>query len=156
VSQARAQAEQFINEAKNDAERRRVTAQREVDELTRQKDNISAHLAQVRQLLGGQFGVSIPGMEAAQASVSSAEKPAIASQSGGNGNAAIAAPAGSPRPAANAGVASGSGAGNRGNGTPSAAGAATTATPRPAAGSPDAQAASPAPEKKNDEDWWTQ
>ena len=42
----------LLSEAKNDAERRRLTAQREVDELTRQKDNISGHLAQVRQLLG--------------------------------------------------------------------------------------------------------
>ena len=58
VSQAKAQAESLLSEAKTDAERRRLTAQREVDELTRQKDDISSHLAQVRQLLGGHLLVA--------------------------------------------------------------------------------------------------
>ena len=61
VSQAKTQAEQLLAEVKADAERRRAAAQREVDELTRQKDSIASHLAQVRQLLGGQ----LPGMEPA-------------------------------------------------------------------------------------------
>ena len=60
--QAKAQADQLMSETKTEAERRRVAAQREVDELTRQKDNISTHLAQVRQLLGGQLGVQMPAM----------------------------------------------------------------------------------------------
>ena len=60
---------------KSEAERRRVTSQREVDELTRQKDNISSHLAQVRQLLGGQMGLAMP----AEPQVTAAPaKPALA------------------------------------------------------------------------------
>ena len=55
VSQAKAQADQLLAETKADAERRRAAAQRDVDELTRQKDSIATHLAQVRQLLGGQL-----------------------------------------------------------------------------------------------------
>jgi hypothetical protein len=58
-----AQAEQALSGAKTEAERRRITAQLEVDELTRQKDNISSHLAQVRQLLGGQPGIQLPPTE---------------------------------------------------------------------------------------------
>ena len=57
----------------------RAAAQREVDDLTRQKDSIASHLAQVRQLFGGQ----LPGMETAVQA-----KPAIA---------AGAAPPGTPR-----------------------------------------------------------
>ena len=53
VSQAKTQAEQMLAETRADAERRRVASQREVDELTRQKDSIASHLVQVRQLLGG-------------------------------------------------------------------------------------------------------
>ena len=47
VSQAKTQAEQMLAETKADAERRRAAAQREVDELTRQKDSIASHLVQV-------------------------------------------------------------------------------------------------------------
>src|SRR6202044_3768115 len=68
VSQAKSQAEQMLAETKADAERRPAPAQREVDDLTRQKDSIASHLAQVRQLLGGQ----LPGMDAAMAAVSTA------------------------------------------------------------------------------------
>jgi hypothetical protein len=74
AGQAKAQADQLLAETKADAERRRVAAQREVDELTRQKDSIASHLAQVRQLLGGQ----LPGMDAVQAGQT---KPAIAGDS---------------------------------------------------------------------------
>ena len=77
VTAAKTQADQLLAETKADAERHRAAAQREVDELTRQKDSIATHLAQVRQLLGGQ----IPGMDAAP------PKPAIA---------AGAAPSGAP------------------------------------------------------------
>jgi hypothetical protein len=55
ISQAKAQADQLLTEVKADAERRRAAAQRQVDELTRQKDSIASHLAQVCQLLGGQL-----------------------------------------------------------------------------------------------------
>lgn len=50
ISQAKAQADQLLTEVKADAERRRAAAQREVDELTGQKDSIASHLAQVCQL----------------------------------------------------------------------------------------------------------
>src|SRR6202035_4930533 len=72
VSQAKTQADQLLAETKADAERRRAAAQREVDELTRQKDSIASHLAQVRQLLGGQM----PDMGAAMQAMQ--PKPAIA------------------------------------------------------------------------------
>jgi vacuolar-type H+-ATPase subunit E/Vma4 len=73
VTGAKTQADQLLSEVKADAERRRAAAQREVDELTRQKDSIASHLAQVRQLLGGQLPGGVdPAVSAAQA------KPAIA------------------------------------------------------------------------------
>jgi hypothetical protein len=49
----------LLAEVNADAERRRAANDREVSELTRQKDSIASHLAQVRQLL--------PGMNAVQA-----------------------------------------------------------------------------------------
>ena len=67
VTLAKAQAEQMLGEA--DAERRRVASQREVEELTRQKDNISTHPAQVRQLLGDQLGVKATGKAVSGAEV---------------------------------------------------------------------------------------
>jgi hypothetical protein len=70
VGQAKAQAEQLLAEVNADAERRRAATHREVDDLTRQKDSIATHLAQVRQLL--------PGMNAVQAAQ---PKPAIAGDS---------------------------------------------------------------------------
>ena len=102
---SKAQSDQLLSETKAEAERRRVASQREVDELTRQKDNISTHLAQVRQLLGGQLGIQMPPMEPAVAaapvqpaiaeSVPAAAAPAI--RPAGNG----AAPAPRPNGAAN-------------------------------------------------------
>jgi len=91
AGQAKAQADQLLTEVKADAERRHAAAQREVDELTRQKDSIASHLAQVRQLLGGQ----VPSTDAVQAAQ---PKPAIAGDSGladgarGNGSG-VAPPA---------------------------------------------------------------
>ena len=101
MSQAKAQADQLLAETKADAERRRAAAQRDVDELTRQKDSIATHLAQVRQLLGGQL---LPGMDAATMQAPPA-KPAIAAESapaapptqGPVAPAAPAAPASAPR-----------------------------------------------------------
>jgi hypothetical protein len=60
----------LLAEASADAERRRAAANREVDDLTRQRDSIASHLAQVRQLL--------PGMNAVQAAQT---KPAITGDS---------------------------------------------------------------------------
>jgi cell division septum initiation protein DivIVA len=74
AGQAKTQAGQLLAEVNADAERRRAAAQREVDDLTRQKDSIASHLARVRQLLDGQ----LPGMDAVQAAQT---KPAIAGDS---------------------------------------------------------------------------
>jgi vacuolar-type H+-ATPase subunit H len=71
VSGAKAQADQLLTEVKADAERHRAATQREVDELTRQKDSIASHLAQVRQLLGAQ----VPSMDAVQAAHPSLPSP---------------------------------------------------------------------------------
>jgi F0F1-type ATP synthase membrane subunit b/b' len=157
VSQAKAQAEGLLAETKADAERRRAAAQREVDDLTRQKDSIASHLAQVRQLLGGQMA-GMAGMDAAMQAA--APKPAIAAD---------------PAPAGTA-----SGAQRNGN---SGQVAPTTVQPVPPAGGPQATQVSPAPTqvqrtaagssnggaatgtqatkqapngKEDDEDWWTE
>jgi cell division septum initiation protein DivIVA len=66
AGQAKTQAEQLLAEVSADAGRRRAATHREVDDLTRQKDSIASHLAQLRQLL--------PGMNAVQAAQT---KPAI-------------------------------------------------------------------------------
>jgi len=42
-------------DTKSEIDRHRAAAQREVDDLTRQKESISTHLAQISQLLGGQM-----------------------------------------------------------------------------------------------------
>jgi hypothetical protein len=137
-----------MTEARTEAERRRVTAQREVDELTRQKDNIASHLAQVRQLLGGQLG-AVPNVPNMDPSVGAPQaKPAIAESA----PAPKPAPAGNPAPAAAAAPAAARPAGN---------GTATVQAPRPQAGNgaPAPTAAAPAQKaagKENDEDWWTE
>jgi len=63
VAEAKVQAESLMSEARTEVERSRVTAQREIEDLTRQKDNIASHLAQVRQLLGSQMSPIEPGAE---------------------------------------------------------------------------------------------
>src|SRR6185369_16151715 len=55
VVQAKSQAEQLMADTKSEIERHRAGAQREVDELTKQKESISTHLAQISQLLGTQM-----------------------------------------------------------------------------------------------------
>jgi hypothetical protein len=100
VAQAKAQADQLLSETKADADRRRVASQREVDELTRQKDNITTHLAQVRQLLGGQLGIQLPPMDAAMTAPAPV-KPAVESPPP-VASAPVSRPAGNgtaPRPA---------------------------------------------------------
>ena len=121
----------MMSEAKTEAERRRVTSQREVEELTRQKDNISSHLAQVRQLLGGQLGVPMPSMDPAVNAAPA--KPAIAEPApAGNGGAPIGAPAAARQ---------------AGNGAPAAQ------APRPAG---NGVAAKPEGKPEDDENWWTE
>jgi uncharacterized protein (TIGR03435 family) len=51
--------EQLLAEVNADAERRRAATHCEVDDLTRQKDSIASHLAQVRQLLPGMNAVQV-------------------------------------------------------------------------------------------------
>ena len=85
VSQAKTQAKQMLAETKADAERRRAAAQREFEELTRQKDSIAIHLAQVRQLLGGQM----PGMDAAPASGGGASNGTSGQPAPGHGDAVV-------------------------------------------------------------------
>ena len=51
----------MLAEVNADAERRRAASRREVDDLTRQKESIASHLAQVRQLLPGMNAVQAPG-----------------------------------------------------------------------------------------------
>jgi hypothetical protein len=46
------QTDKLISEARAEAEQNRRSAQREVDELTRQRDSITGHLDQLRALLG--------------------------------------------------------------------------------------------------------
>ena len=158
MSQAKAQADQLLAETKADAERRRAAAQRDVDDLTRQKDSIATHLAQVRQLLGGQL---LPGMDAATMQAPPA-KQAIAAESAPAAPAAPAAPTNAPRN------------GNGGSAPPTAvqpaksashqatqvSPAAAAAQQRPAnGGSPaatQANAKQAANGKEDDEDWWTE
>jgi len=50
VSKARVQADQVLADCDTEAERRRAALQRELDELTRQKNEVGAVLAQMRQV----------------------------------------------------------------------------------------------------------
>ena len=121
-----------------------AAARREVDELTRQKDSIASHLAQVRQLLGGQLPGGVdPAMSAAQA------KPAIAA------DPALSAPGAAPRNGA-------------GQAAPTTVQPATQVSAAPT----QVQAQRPAPAnggaatqangkqgpsgKEDEEDWWTE
>jgi hypothetical protein len=53
AAQAKASADQLIADTKTELERHRAAAQREVDELNRQKDAITASLEQLRRLISG-------------------------------------------------------------------------------------------------------
>ena len=57
-------ADKVMSEAKAEAERTRRAAQRQVDELTRQRDSITGHLDQLRHLLGA---MAVPGVPAGPA-----------------------------------------------------------------------------------------
>ncbi|HTQ94303.1 MAG TPA: hypothetical protein VMK84_32905, partial [Streptosporangiaceae bacterium] len=152
-------------ETKADAERRRAAAQREVDELTRQKDSIATHLAQVRQLLGGQ----LPGMDAAVQAP--AAKPAIAAEPAPAAPptqvapAAPAAPAGAPRNGNGGSVAPttvqpAQQSGHAATQVTQVSPAPTAAQQRPANGGAPAPAQAGAKQaangKEDDEDWWTE
>ncbi|HEX4398679.1 MAG TPA: cellulose-binding protein, partial [Trebonia sp.] len=52
LADATAAATRLRTEADADAERRRATAQRDLNELSKQKDEVARHLAQMRQLVG--------------------------------------------------------------------------------------------------------
>jgi hypothetical protein len=47
----------LVADSRNEIERHRAAAQREADELTKQTESISSHVAQIRQLLGTQLAV---------------------------------------------------------------------------------------------------
>jgi hypothetical protein len=138
----------MLAETKADAERRRAAAQREVDDLTRQKDSIASHLAQVRQLLGGQ----VPDMAGAAAALQQ-PKPIspdpVPPRNGASGGAApttvqpvqSSASATQVSPAATQASRATNGSTNGGTNGGAPAGAATK------------QAASG---KEDDEDWWTE
>jgi hypothetical protein len=146
----------MLAETKADADRRRAAAQREVEDLTRQKDSIASHLAQVRQLLGG----SLPGMDAAAQAL--APKPAIAAEPAApapstpasgprNGNATPPAPTTvQPVPSSQAAA----------HQPTQVSPAPTVAQQRPANGGTPAAAQASAKQSANgkddDEDWWTE
>jgi hypothetical protein len=67
--------------------------QRQVDELTRQRDSITSHLAQLRQLLGG---APLPGMDAPSpepAVAAAPAKPALAAASASSSEASASSAA---------------------------------------------------------------
>jgi hypothetical protein len=141
----------MLAETKADAERRRAAAQHEVDDLTRQKDSIASHLAQVRQLLGGQ----LPGMDAAAQALQ--PKQAIAADPGPaprNGNSGGAAPTTvQPIPQAAHQATQVSQPPTQAQRPAAAAGAGATNGGAPAAAQATKQAANG---KEDDEDWWTE
>jgi cell division septum initiation protein DivIVA len=61
IAEARAHADKVLSEAKGEADRNRRAAQRQVDELIRQRDSITGHLDQLRALLGNTMPV--PGLD---------------------------------------------------------------------------------------------
>lgn len=61
VSDARSEAEQLLFEARTHAEVTKQTAEREVSDLTRQRDTVTAQLNQLREMLSGLAGaVPVP------------------------------------------------------------------------------------------------
>ncbi len=70
--------------------------QRQVDELTRQRDSITSHLAQLRQLLGG---AALPGMEPEPAVTAAPPKPALAAPAPASERPSTPAPSAPAKPA---------------------------------------------------------
>jgi cell division septum initiation protein DivIVA len=52
VAKAQAKADKMLAEAEASAGERRVAIQRELDELTRQRDGVAEHLAKMRAVFG--------------------------------------------------------------------------------------------------------
>src|SRR5262249_47492258 len=82
------QADQLLADTRSEIERHRAAAQREVDELSKQKESISTHLAQISQLLGTQM----PGLADA---LKPPARPAVAAAA----PKAVAPPPAAPQPA---------------------------------------------------------
>jgi ElaB/YqjD/DUF883 family membrane-anchored ribosome-binding protein len=72
IAEARAHADKMLSEAKSEAERNRRAAQRQVDELIRQRDSITGHLDQLRHLLGS---MSVPGLDKLAAAAATVDLP---------------------------------------------------------------------------------
>jgi hypothetical protein len=58
LGDSRMQVDKLITEARAEADQSRRAAQREVDELMRQRDSITGHLDQLRALLGAGAGAA--------------------------------------------------------------------------------------------------
>jgi hypothetical protein len=56
MADARSEAEQLLFEARTHAEVTKQTAEREVSDLTRQRDTVTAQLNQLREMLSGLAG----------------------------------------------------------------------------------------------------
>jgi hypothetical protein len=54
-AQAKAQGDQVLTDTRNEMERLQAAAQRELGELTKQKESISSYLTQIRQFLSTQL-----------------------------------------------------------------------------------------------------
>ena len=78
VAEARAHSEKLLSEAKSEAERHRRAAQRQVDDLVRQRDSIAGHLDQLRALLGASLpsGAAASGIDRAPAAPAAPAVPA--------------------------------------------------------------------------------
>jgi cell division septum initiation protein DivIVA len=79
LAEARQHADKVMSDAKAEAERTRRAAQRQVDDLIRQRDSITGHLDQLRHLLG-----AFAGSGAAQAAASPQQQAGETAQEQGN------------------------------------------------------------------------
>jgi hypothetical protein len=88
LAQAKAQAEQFLAEAKAEADRHANAAQQRVEAANKQYETVQAHLAQISQLLGpGAAGLAsaAAAAPALQAGPAPARAVAAAPANGGGG-----------------------------------------------------------------------
>jgi hypothetical protein len=116
----------------------RTSAQRQVDELNKQKESVAAHLSQISQLLGGQMNLA------------DALKPSPAVQAP-PAKAVTAPPTGNGSPAQKATVAAPV--------RPSAPGGQHAAPARPDAptqAAPTKQSASAKADNADEQEWWTE
>jgi hypothetical protein len=128
-----------LADTKNEIERHRASAQHEVDDLSRQKESISSHLAQISQLLGTQM----PGL--ADALKPQQSRHAV----GAPAPKAVAPPAQAPAPAR-----------EERQPVPAQAQAQPQQAPAPTGGQAPAgaqkQPVSAKAAKGNDDEWWTE